>query len=446
MATTTASPRLLGLRLPDSLAVLGERDFRVVWTGQAISMSGTWMQVIAQSLLVLELWDSAFALGAVNFANALPSLIIMLFGGVLADRADKRKILLATQIGMAAIALCVGLLVLTDLVQFWIIIVATVLVGVAFGYDMPAYQAFLPELVPPEEISQVVSLNSATFHGSRMVGPAIAGAVIGAFGIATAYLLNAASFLAVIFGLLIVRRRHQAPAHGMHRGSTIDGLRDGIRHARGRPNVRVLLVLTALACAFIFPTMAILSPFYVTNVLHAGPGTLGALWAASGVGSLIGAMALIWWPRHHRTLRIRLATVLGPAGLAIMAITRDPAVAILASGLTSVAFSSQLNMYQSMLQESTPPQFRGRVMSLSGIAFNGTMPIAGIASSGLAVWMGLPAVMLLSAGLYLVLAAWVLRFSGGGIANVVRECRVQYEEVMAASMAVSSSGAPSRPH
>ena len=114
--------------------------------------------------------------------------------------------------------------------------------------------------------------------------------------------------------------------------------------------------------------------------------------------------------------------------------------------MTSVAFSSQLNMYQSMLQESTPPQFRGRVMSLSGIAFNGTMPVAGIASSGLAVWIGLPAVMLLSAGLYLVLAAWVLWFSGGGIANVVRECRVQYEEVMAASMAVSPSGVPSRPH
>jgi MFS family permease len=169
MATTTASPRLLGLRLPDSLAVLGERDFRVVWTGQAISMSGTWMQVIAQSLLVLELWDSAFALGAVNFANALPSLIIMLFGGVLADRADKRKILLATQIGMAAIALCVGLLVRPT----WCSSSSSRRCWSALrSIHMPAYLAFLPGWSRPGDQPGRV-MNSATFHGSRMVGPAV---------------------------------------------------------------------------------------------------------------------------------------------------------------------------------------------------------------------------------------------------------------------------------
>src|SRR5207248_28936 len=199
MATTAIPVRSrFQVRVPAAVSVLGERDFRVIWIGSAISLVGTWMQVIAQGLVVLQLWDSAFALGAVNFANATPTLCVMLFGGVLADRSDKRMILIVTQAVMAALAAIVGVLVLTGAVQFWMLIVVTAVLGVAIGYDMPAYQAFLPELVPPEKIGQVVALNSSTFHGSRMVGPAIAGAIIAALGFSAAYFLNAASFIAVI--------------------------------------------------------------------------------------------------------------------------------------------------------------------------------------------------------------------------------------------------------
>ena len=427
--TTTVPARLpFGLRLPDSLAALAERDFRVIWTGQAISMTGTWMQLIAQGLLVLELWNSAFALGAVNFANAIPSLIVMLFGGVLADQGDKRRILLITQMVMCALALALAFLVVFDAVQFWMIIVAAAALGVAFGYDMPAYQALLPELVPPERISQVVGLNSSTFHGTRMVGPAIAGVIIGAFGIATAYFLNALSFVAVIFSLLIIHYRPQPRPEGP-RMSAVEGLRAGIAHTRERPHVRIILLQIALACAFLFPFMAILSPFYVKEVLHEGAGVLGALWAMSGVGSLLGAMALVWWPRQHRTLRIWIGAGLGPVGLATMALTRDPVVAVLAAGISSISFSSQLGLFQAMLQESTPQNFRGRVMSLNGIAFNGTIPLAGIAASGLAVWLGLPEVMLAAAIAYLVLAAYSLRFAGGGIDRIVDKTREEYEQI-----------------
>jgi predicted MFS family arabinose efflux permease len=410
--------------------VLAERDFRVIWTGQAISMTGTWMQAVAQGLLVLQLWDSAFALGAVNFANAMPSLGVMLFGGVLADRGDKRRILIATQIAMAAIAVSLALLIVTDLVQFWIIIVATMLTGILFGYDMPAYQAYLPELAPREKVSQVVALNSSAFHGTRMVGPALAGAAIGVFGIATAYFLNALSFIAVIFGLLIVRSRYVPAAHA-DGSSAVEGLKQGLRHARGRPNVQALLLLTALACTFIFPSMAILSPYYVIEVLDAGPGVLGAFWAMSGVGSLIGALALVWWPTQMRALRIWLAALVAPASLALMAINRDPFIAVVLAGFTSISFSSQLNMFQSMLQESTPHQFRGRVMSLNGIMFNGTMPLAGIAASAAAVGIGLPAVMAISAAAYLVTAAFVLRVAAGGIERVVERSRAEYEVLAA---------------
>jgi MFS family permease len=391
------------------------------------------MQAIASGLLVLELWNSAFALGAVNFANAAPSLLLMLFGGVLADQADKRRILLVTQVGMCVLAFALAMLIAVDRIEFWMIIVGTVILGVLFGYDMPAYQAFLPELVGPERISQVVALNSSTFHGTRMIGPALAGAVIGAFGIATAYFLNALSFVAVIFSLLIIRYRPKPRATDERRLSAFEGLREGFAHARERSHIQVLLILTALACIFIFPTMAILSPYYVKEVLHRNAGVLGALWAMSGVGSLIGALMLVWWPTQARTLRIWAAALLGPVGLTTMALTRDPVVAVLASGFCSISFSSQLGLFQAMLQESTPANFRGRVMSLHGIAFNGTMPIAGITSASLATFIGLPAVILLSAGLYLVAVTYALRFARGGIDRVVRATRTEYEEVAAAA-------------
>ena len=425
-----------GVRLPDAVSVLGVRDFRVIWLGQAISMTGTWMQAIAQGLLVLELWDSALGLGIVNFSNALPSLVVMLFGGVLADRADKRRILLVTQVVMMLIAVALGALVLTDRVEFWMVVVAAAMLGIAFGYDMPAYQAFLPELVPPEKIGQVVALNSSTFHGTRMIGPAMAGILIGAFGLATAYFLNAASFLAVLFSLLILRYRPKPRPAGPQMGA-VDGLKEGLRHVRSRPHLQSLLWLTALNTTLIFPIVAILTPFYVTDVLDAGPGTLGLLWASSGIGSLAGAMALIWWPNESRASRIWLAVVVAPVGLTIMALTRNAAVAIGIQTVISFSFSSQLGIISMMMQESTPPAFRGRVMSVNGIAFNGTVPFAALAASGLTAVVGLPAVMIGAGGLYLALAVMLLLRVGGGIHQVATKTRLEYE-----ALTVATAGAP----
>jgi predicted MFS family arabinose efflux permease len=334
---------------------------------------------------------------------------------------------------MCALAAILALLIAIDQIEFWMLIVASILLGVLFGYDMPAYQAFLPDLVGPEKISQVVALNGATFHGSRMVGPALAAGIISAFGIAMAYFVNALSFVAVIISLLIIRYRPQPRPAGEVHSSAIAGLREGIAHASERQHIQALLALTALACIFLFPTMAILSPYYVKEVLHEDAAVLGALWAMSGVGSLIGAISLVWWPTQARTLRIWAAALLGPVGLTVMALTRDPVVAVMASGIASISFSSQLGLFQTMLQESTPANFRGRVMSLHGIAFNGTIPIAGLASAGLATLIGLPAVILLSAASYLVAVTYVLRFARGGIDRVVRMTRTEYEEVRAAA-------------
>lgn len=408
--------------------MLAERDFRVIWTGQAVSMVGTWMQMVAQGLLVLQLWNYAFALGALNFANAVPSLLVMLFGGVLADRAEKRRILIVTQAVMALLAFAVGVLIVADQVQYWMLIGATIMLGIAFGYDMPAYQALLPELVPPEKIGQAVALNSSTFHGTRMIGPAVAGGAIAAFGLAAAYFLNAASFLAVILSLLIIRYRPRPRPAGPQL-SAIEGLKEGLRHAKGRPNIQAMLLLTGLNTTLVFPVIAILTPFYVKNVLHSGPGVLGALWAGSGFGSLLGALMLVWWNRELRVARIWLGAAVAPVGLIIMALTREPWVAIAVQPFVSFSFSSQLGLIQMMMQESTPGEFRGRVMSLSGITFNGTMPIAALAISAIAGATGLPAVMAVCAVLYAGTALWALRFAGGGIERVVADSLREYEVI-----------------
>jgi hypothetical protein len=290
---------------------------------------------------------------------------------------------------------------------------------------MPAYQAFLPELVPPEKIGQVVALNCRRFT-ARAWSAGDRRAIIGVFGLAVAYFLNAASFLAVILSLLIVRYRPMARSEGPH-VSAIEGLKEGLRHARGRANLRALLLLTALNCTFVFPVIAILTPFYVKNVLHEGAGVLGLMFMGGGLGSMLGALVLIWWNDKLRTERIWLAVIIAPVGLVIQAVTREPAVAILIQPFVSFAFSSQLGIVQMMMQESTPGEFRGRVMSLHGITFTGTMPLAALAISAVAAAVGLPVVMIVLAGVFAVTATAALRFAGGGIAQVVEDSRAEYE-------------------
>ena len=309
--------------------------------------------------------------------------------------------------------------------------VAALALGVAIGYDLPAYGAYLPELVPPQKIGQAVALNSATFHGTRMIGPALAGATIPAFGMGPAYFLNAASFLPVVFSLLSVRARYvQAP--DASRPSALDGMREGLRHTAARSNLRALLALQTLATTFILPTLAILSPYYVTEVLHESAGTLGLAWTISGVGAVLGALTVVRWPSHARPARIWLAALLGPVAMVIMAATRSAGPALAAFGLLSFAASSNGALIQTMIQESTPLAFRGRVTSLYTLTWNTATPLAGIASSVAADRFGLPSVIAGSAVFGLVCGSILLARAGGGIRRVVAACAAEYATALEA--------------
>ena len=418
-------------RLPASFSALAERDFRVVWIGAAISMTGTWMQAVAQSLLVLQLWSAPLALGVMNFVSAVPTVLVMLFGGVLADRVDKRRILMVTQVVLGALAAAVGVLVVTGQARFWMLAVAACLAGVAIGYDLPAYNAYLPELVPPERIGQAVGLNSAAFHGTRMIGPALAGAAIARFGIGTTYFLNAASFVPVVVSLLMVRRRHVARERPA-RAPALADLRAGLRHAAARPNLRALLILQTLATTWIFPTLAILSPYYVTEVLHESAATLGEAWAVSGVGAVVGALTIVRWPTQARAARLWLAALLRPAAVLVMAVTRSTPIAIAAFGVLSFGVATLGGLIQVMIQESTPGEFRGRVMSLYMLTWSTASPLAGIVAAAAANVVGLPAVMAASAVLALATESVVLALAGGGIRRVVAACAGEYDAALEA--------------
>src|SRR5438034_867022 len=223
-ATRAATERRGGLAV---LRVLRHREFAIFWGGQSISLIGTWMQAFAQGWVVTSLTTSAFALGLVNFASSIPTLVLMPFGGVAADRMDRRRILVWTQWAMLLLALAMAVLVQTHRLQLWHVYVIALLLGIATAYDLPAYQSFYPQLVERDDLPQAISLNQAAFHGSRIIGPAAASAVVALWGTAAAFFANAASFVAVIISLGFVRPR---PPGTTGHASAWSMMREGIQY------------------------------------------------------------------------------------------------------------------------------------------------------------------------------------------------------------------------
>ncbi len=386
------------LRLPESLAVLCQRDFRLYWLGQAVSLTGTWAQGMAQSWLVLGLTSSAFALGVVNFASAIPTLLLALLGGAAADRLDKRRILLATQVAMLLLALALGVLVALEWVQYWHVVLIALLLGIAIAYDLPANQALVPELVEREQIHRAIALNGAIFHGSRLVGPALAGLVIAVVGLAGGFFLNALSFVAVIASLLAIRSRGVPAEAG--RGSQVRAILEGPAYVRSQPRIAAMLGFTALTAAFVFPNLAIMMPVYARDVLQVGVAEMGLIMAASGLGALVGSMALLGVRRAQQMQRIGQGVVLLTFSLSALAWVRLFLLALGGVALLSFGVSIAMGLAATVIQQQVAPEVRGRVMGLYSLAFMGVIPFSGLAATALADWVGLPAVMQASGLLY----------------------------------------------
>jgi MFS family permease len=372
------------------LRSLRHPNFRLFLLGQIISLTGTWMQEVALSWLVYRLTHSAFLLGAIGFASHLPSFLLALFGGVLADRANRHRTLMVTQALLMAQALSLWALVATDHIGVPSLLALTALLGAVTGLDMPVRQAFLVDMVSArEDLPNAIALNSSVFNAARLVGPALAGLLIHLTGEAGAFLLNGLSYIAVIAALMAMRLPPGVPRHGEPPAITAH-LREGLGYAFGFSPIRSILLLIALVSLVGVPFM-VLMPVFAVDVLHGGPGTLGALMGAVGLGALAAALFLA----SRRTVLglgrfITGGALLIGAGSVGFSMARHLAVAVPLLFVAGFGMMVLMASSNTILQTIVEDDKRGRVMSLYTMSFMGTLPIGCLLSGLIANHLGAP--------------------------------------------------------
>lgn len=354
------------------------RNYRLFATGQVVSNTGTWMQRIAQDWLVLTLTGSSTAVGITTALQFLPMLLFGLYGGVIADRCNKRTLLLGTQVAMGVTGLALAALTLTGQVQVWHVYATAFVLGLVTVVDNPARQSFVHEMVGPDQLRNAVSLNSANFQSARLVGPAVAGVLITAVGSGYAFLLNGLSFIAPLTGLLLMRTSELHKAARTPRGK--GQLREGLRYVAGRPELIWPIVLVGFIGTFGFNFPIWLSAF-ADDVYHADAGTYGLLNTLMATGSLIGA--LLAARRGTSRMRLLVAAALLFGVLEIVTAFAPSfwlfAVLLVPIGMCGLTVNVTAN---SSIQMTTDPAMRGRVMALFMMVFTGGTPLGAPSSAG----------------------------------------------------------------
>lgn len=366
------------------------RNYRLFFWGQLISLVGTWMQQVAQAWLVLQLTGDPIWLGIVAAAQFLPVMVLGLFAGVAADTLPKRRVLIGTQVSMMILASVLALLVITGVVQVWMIVGLAFLLGIANAVDMPVRQSFAIELVGREDVGNAVALNSAMFNGARVVGPAAAGLAIGAFGVAAAFVINALSFLAVIVGLRLIDERNLQVGGRIARPTSaravVQNLAEGLSYVRGT-RVVLLAVVVVGTVATVGMNFGVLIPAFAQHELQSDATGYGFLMAASGVGSLLAAMRLVFGGRP-RPIRLGIgALILGVASVALAASRIFPVslALMVIIGFGSILMAATAN---TTIQLVVPDHLRGRVMSVYTTVFSASIPIGGLAMGAVAFGFG----------------------------------------------------------
>ncbi|HEU5433512.1 MAG TPA: MFS transporter [Thermomicrobiales bacterium] len=356
-----------------TFAALGVRNYRLYFIGQGISLSGTWMQSVAQALLVLQLTGSGTSLGLVTALQTLPVLLLGAWGGVLADRLPKRPLLLATQAAFGLLATLLGLLVATGRIQIWMVYAIAPALGLVTAVDNPVRQVFMLEMVGPAQLVNAVSLNSTEVNLARVIGPSLAGVLIATVGLGPCFLLNGASYVAVIVVLLMMdlAALHPAPLVPRARGQLMEGL----RYVRSSPVIRDALLMMGIIGAFTYE-FSVSLPLFAEMTFHGGASAYAAMTAAMGIGSVAGGLYTASLRGDAGQGLARAALFFGLATLlaGVMPTLPLALVALLAVGFCSICFLSLAN---STLQLESEPAMRGRVMALWTVAFLGSTPIGG---------------------------------------------------------------------
>jgi MFS family permease len=401
------------------LAAFTYRDFRVQWFGACTSSIGTWMQIVAQNWLVLSLTNSPFFLGLDAFLQQLPIMLFTLIGGVLADRYDRRRTLLASQYVQMSTSAVLALLMYFQVVEIWHILVLSFVTGLAQAFGGPAYSSLVPMLVAKKDLPNAVALNSIQFNVARVIGPTLFGATLIAFrasgwdepqAMNAAFALNALSFLVVIYTLMSLRVKHLPPAKS---GSMRDEMKIGLSYVRHHANLVALIVLAAMTTFLGFAVLTFL-PLFAQRVFHEGATTYSQLMAWSGIGSVVGALIVAWLGKFPR-MGLTSLSVQGVYGVLIIAFAMSRVLWLseLLLFLTGAALMVVFSTVTSLVQLIAPNEMRGRVMSIYMLAFRGGMPLGSLVSGYLATFIDAPLVIAINGALLIVVAAYFLVRSHG---------------------------------
>lgn len=361
----------MALTLARTFESLRVRNYRMFFAGQVVSWTGTWVQWIAQGWLVLRLTQSGLGLGLVTAIQWLPILVLGAWAGVMADRLDKRRLLIFTNVSSSVLSLILGVLTVTGVVTLWMVIVDALLLGVVTALDNPARQTFTMEMVGRERIANAVSLNTATFTTARVVGPAVAGLMISTVGIGPCFLLNGISFLPVTFALITMDRSKLRPSEQVVRAK--GQVREGLRYVRSVPVLRTLLLMMAVIGTLQY-NFAVLLPVLAKETFAGDAGTLGLIGASIGIGMFAGSMANAAIGRSDRRVLLGAGFALGTLTVAAAAAPSlwTAVLLMIPLGAASMAFLATMN---STLQLTTSDEMRGRVMAIYFVLFLGSTPI-----------------------------------------------------------------------
>ncbi|MDD5746386.1 MAG: MFS transporter [Candidatus Omnitrophica bacterium] len=379
------------------------KNYRLFFSGQVISLIGTWMQQVALSWLVYRLTNSALLLGVVGFFSQLPGLLFTVFAGVIADRYNRHRMLIVTQSLAMVQAFVLSILVLTNTIQIWHIVLLSTLLGLVNAFDIPIRQSFTIEMIDrKEDLGNAIALNSSIFNMARLIGPSIAGIIIAVAGEGVCFLINALSYLAVIASLMMMTIHKRKPKS--RETHILEELREGWRYTFGFGPIRAILLLLATVSMIGVPYQ-ILMPVFARDILHGGPRTLGFLMAMAGIGALAGALFLA---RRKSVLGLEkmiagAACIFG-IGITIFSFSRVVGLSMLIILFCGFGIMIQMASSNTILQTIVDEDKRGRIMSFYTLAFTGMVPFGSLFAGGVASKIGAPSTLLIS-GLLCIIAS-----------------------------------------
>jgi MFS family permease len=409
-------------KLKIALRALRHRNYRLFFAGQLISLIGTWMQNLAQSWLVYRLTGSSFLLGSIGFASQIPIFLLAFVGGTVADRYNRHRIVIGTQVASMLLAFILSVLTLTNAVRVWHIFVLSALLGVVNAFDMPTRQAFVVELVEKEDLMNAIALNSSIFNGARILGPAVAGALIAGIGEGWCFFANGISYIAVIAGLLLMRL--EGKKRTATRQSAISNVLEGFQFVcRSRP-IRALLLLMGLVSVFGM-SYSVLMPIFADRILHSGAHGMGFLMGATGVGALMGSLTLAA-KSGTRGLGKMIAYACAGFSTSLILFSISHSFWLSALILVPVGYSFMVQMActNTLIQIMVPDSLRGRVLSTHVWMFMGMAPFGSFLAGSIAAHLGAPTTILMGAFLCLggagIFASRLqgLRLAAGGSVQV----------------------------